>query len=139
MFKFRVRENSYGHKKRLDFIVKQIEKYCFANSLNQKEIRILDVGCGSGLLVTLPLGSLGYNILGIDFDENSIKFANTQNIFREVRFEKGMIESINDKYDIILVCEVLEHVEKPIEFLNTVKSKLKSNGIIVLTAPNGYG
>jgi len=139
MFKFRVLENSYGHKKRLEFIVKQIEKYCLVNNFDKNQIRILDVGCGSGLLITLPLGSLGYEILGIDFDENSIKFANTQNIFKNIKFEKNTIENINGVYDIILACEILEHVEKPIEFLNTVKSKLKPNGIITLTTPNGYG
>jgi 2-polyprenyl-6-hydroxyphenyl methylase/3-demethylubiquinone-9 3-methyltransferase len=139
MFKFRVLENSYGHKKRLDFIAQQIEKYCLENSLNKTQIRILDVGCGSGLLVTLPLGSLGYEILGIDFDENSIKFANTQNIFKNTRFEKNTVENIDGVYDIVLACEILEHVEKPIEFLNTVKSKLKPGGMIILTTPNGYG
>ena len=139
MNKFIVSENSYGHKKRFDFIKKQISEYCLNNNLNKYDIKILDVGCGSGTLVTLPLGELGYNILGIDLDETSIEFAKVQNIFRNINFETKTVENINNQYDIILTCEILEHLDNPVQFLNTTSSKLKPEGIIILTTPNGYG
>jgi len=139
MNKFIVKENSYGHRKRLDFIIKQINNYCLINNLDKKDVQILDIGCGSGLLITLPLGELGYNILGIDVDNSSIEFAKKNNVFEKVNFEVNTIENINDKYDIILTCEILEHLENPIEFLNKLGSKLKDNGIVILTTPNGYG
>jgi ubiquinone biosynthesis O-methyltransferase len=139
MNRFNVKENSYGHKKRFDFVSKQINDFCLKNNLNQKEINILDVGCGSGLLMTLPLGELGYNILGIDLDTTSIEFAKGQNLFKSVCFEVNAIENITEKYDIILACEILEHLEDPVKFLNTLKLQLKTTGIIILTTPNGYG
>ncbi len=139
MNNFIIKENSYGHRKRLVFITKQIEKYCLENSLDKKEIKVLDVGCGSGLLITLPLGELGYNILGIDIDDSSINFANNNNIFSNVSFKKSFVEDISEKYDIILACEILEHLENPLLFLESLKSKLNENGIIIITTPNGYG
>jgi len=139
MTKFIVKENSYGHKKRIQFIINQIDKYIKENDINKDALEILDVGCGSGLLITLPLGQLGYNILGIDTDKISIDFANTNNIFEKVKFENIPIENIIKKYDIILACEILEHLERPIEFLRNLKSRLKDDGIIILTTPNGHG
>ncbi len=139
MNKFNISENSYGHKKRLDFIKEQIIKYCLTNSLDAFNIRMLDVGCGSGTLVTLPLGEEGFNILGIDLDQTSIDFARIQNIFRNVSFEKKTVEEVEGEYDIVLACEILEHLERPVEFLKTLSSKLKTNGILILTTPNGYG
>jgi len=139
MNKFTVKENSYGHRKRLGFITKQIEKYCLDNNCNKKEIKILDVGCGTGLLVTLPLGELGYNILGIDLDSTSIDFALRENMFSNVSFKKCLVEDISEKYDIILACEILEHLEYPDNFLRALKSRLNDNGIIIVTTPNGFG
>lgn len=135
MNKFDIKENSYGHKKRLIFISEQIRKFC----LNKQEIRILDVGCGTGSLITLPLGSLGYNILGIDIDKASIDFALKNNIYNNVSFKQERIENIYDKYDIIIASELLEHLENPLEFLNILETKLNENGIIIITTPNGFG
>ena len=138
MFKF---EDTYGHGKRLHFIKQSIEDYCQQNKKSKQDIKILDIGCGTGIGITLPIASLGYNIIGVDIDKNSIAWANKENIYPNAGFECGLLENlshIND-FDIIIGSEVLEHISNPKEFLFLLRSRLKKNGIIVLTVPNGYG
>jgi 2-polyprenyl-6-hydroxyphenyl methylase/3-demethylubiquinone-9 3-methyltransferase len=139
MKNFDLKENSYGHKKRLDFIIKQILDYLNHNGKSKDAITILDVGCGSGLLITFPLAKLGYNILGIDIDEDSIKFAKEKNIYGNASFLHSDLSDIKDQYDIIIASEILEHLSNPASFLRELTNKMASDSILILTTPNGYG
>ena len=58
--------------KRLDFIVDAV------NSLNNPQAKVLDIGCGNGN-ISMALGSLGYNVTGVDIDTVSIEKANAKN------------------------------------------------------------
>ena len=134
-------EDVYSHGKRLHFIKKAIEDYCRQSKKKENEIFILDVGCGTGIGITFPIASLGYNILGIDIDSSSIKEANKINIYSNASFASGFIEDKTDlqEADIIICSEVLEHVPDPFKFLLSLKNYLKKEGMIILTTPNGYG
>jgi len=138
MFSF---EDTYGHGKRLHFIRQSIEDYCQQNKKNKQDIKILDIGCGTGIGITLPIASLGYNIIGVDIDKNSIAWAKKENIYPNAGFECGLLGNLSHltDFDAIICSEVLEHVPNPKEFLILLKSRLKKDSIIILTVPNGYG
>lgn len=120
--------------KRLDFIVDS------ATNLNNTKIKILDVGCGNGN-ISIALGSLGFNVLGIDIDPTSIENAKSVNHFINVEFRVTDVNTfdINEKFDLIICSEVLEHLEDPKSFVLTLYSHIKENGALVVTVPNGYG
>jgi 2-polyprenyl-3-methyl-5-hydroxy-6-metoxy-1,4-benzoquinol methylase len=129
-------ENVYGHKKRLEFIISNIRG--FANS---NKISILDIGCGTGCFITLPIAQLGYTIVGLDLDKSSIDTANELNIFPNAKFLCQRIEDLpaDEKFDIIICSEVLEHLQNPQELLFSMARHLKSDGMLLVTVPNGYG
>lgn len=133
--KYDVKENSYGHLKRFKFIVNAIESF----PKPKEDINILDVGCGTGISITMPLGKEGYNILGIDIDNESIEYAKSYNIYSNVSFKCCRVEEIKEKYDIIIASEIIEHIQDPVKFLESLRDKLNDNGIIIITTPNGYG
>ena len=56
--------------KRLNFIADSIQEHCSPGA------RILDVGCGNGNIAR-GIGSLGYEVVGIDFSEDAIRYAFT--------------------------------------------------------------
>ena len=58
------KENIYGSIKRLEWFEKFLNK-------NQK---IVDICCGTGYMVTIPLISEGYDIIGVDLDQKSIDY-----------------------------------------------------------------
>src|SRR5882762_4645011 len=66
-------ENPWGYRKRLSFIVRAIG---MAFPLRQSAgIRVLDVGCGNGSFLALPLAGCGFDVTGIDFHQPSIEHA----------------------------------------------------------------
>ncbi|MFN4083029.1 MAG: class I SAM-dependent methyltransferase [Bacteroidia bacterium] len=120
--------------KRLDFIVNEIAK------INNPNAKILDIGCGNGN-ISLALGSLGYNVKGIDIDETSVKTASSRNKFSNVSFEvydANQFE-MGDIFDAIVCSEVLEHLITPEQLVKSILKILKPGGIFVATVPNGLG
>lgn len=120
--------------KRLDFIVKQVK----ANA--PQGGKLLDIGCGNGNLA-LVLGSLGYQVRGIDVDATSIETAKQRNTFDNVSFDVADANEFteSDEYDLIVCTEVLEHLEKPKQLVESSYRILKPGGTMVVTVPNGKG
>ncbi len=131
-----LKENVYGRKKRLDFISREIEIF---SKISKRKPKILDVGCGSGELVTVPLGAKGCDIVGVDIDYDSIVHGKSR--AGDVGFVLGEICSLpfKKKFDIIICAEVLEHTTEPNKVLSEMALHLANDGIMILTIPNGFG
>ena len=122
---------------RLDIIVEAIERH--RTQTGAERLRILDVGCGCGN-ISLPLGSLGHEVVGVDLDEESIRIANAHNPYPDrVSFIAKRAEELElDKpFDVIVASEVVEHVPEPFVLLENLRKALKRDGIIIVTIPNG--
>jgi len=130
-------ENVYANVKRLKWINEELENFMREKAVPKKNIKILDVGCGTGDMITKPLALTGYSITGIDTDKESIKHAKIEP--QNAEFLAGTLESIDKKYDVIICSEVLEHLSTPETLLEEINERVKPNGIILLTTPNGYG
>jgi SAM-dependent methyltransferase len=126
-------EDSYGRRKRIKFLIDVIK--------NLSPNRVLDIGCGTGVYVLFPLARLFPMIyfLGVDKDDTSIEFARNNNKFSNLNFARLNQLDANNRFDLIIASEVIEHVEEPEEFLFFLKERLMDSGNIVLTVPNGYG
>jgi 2-polyprenyl-3-methyl-5-hydroxy-6-metoxy-1,4-benzoquinol methylase len=131
-------ETPYGVKKRLKFICDVInEKIPDLN--NKEEMQILDIGCGTGELITIPLGSLGYHIKGIDTHLPSIEYAIKKNVYQNVKFECISLDNLAPSQNDVIICsEVLEHLDDPIIMLKQIKKMLHKDGVCIITIPNGY-
>ena len=129
-----LKEDSYGYKKRLDYLVKYIKK-------NKKTKNVLEIGCGTGFGILFPIAKHFKKIsfVGVDIDQQSVDFANQENNLSNLVFRTSNLEKENLTYDIIIISEVLEHVEKPQQLLLDIRSKLSDSGILFITLPNGYG
>jgi 2-polyprenyl-3-methyl-5-hydroxy-6-metoxy-1,4-benzoquinol methylase len=105
-----------------------------------RSIKIMDVGCGVGNM-SIPLASQGNEVLGIDIDTPTILKARELNPFTNALFEVRTIDDVSKSkyFDLILCCEIIEHLNDPDSFLASVVSHLKNSGILVISIPNGYG
>ena len=104
-----------------------------------KNLNILDIGCGGGLL-SEPMSILGANVTGIDPSEKNIKIAKLHSIKKKLKINYicSSPEKINikRKYDIILNMEVVEHVENINFFIKSSSKLLKKNGIMFVATLN---
>lgn len=105
-----------------------------------KSGRILDVGCGDGVFLKEAQKN-GFEVWGLDFDRKSIKISqekfglkNTYAISLKDFAEFASKQNI--KFDVITFFEVLEHQDKPEEFINILKGLLKHEGYIAGSVPN---
>ncbi|MBU2633766.1 MAG: class I SAM-dependent methyltransferase, partial [Nanoarchaeota archaeon] len=77
--------------------------------------------------------------VGVDLSKNSIKeLQNKSKNSNKFKFIVGDVEKIklNEKFDIILSLEVLEHLLNPEKHIEIIKKHLKKDGILILSTPN---
>ena len=118
---------------RIEYILNQVNEGLI------KKLEILDIGCGGGL-ISEPLAKLGGNITGIDFVENNIKIAqkHAKDNNLNINYICDDIDKINlnKKFDIIIMFEILEHLENWETFLKKIKKNLKKNSKIIISTIN---
>jgi 2-polyprenyl-3-methyl-5-hydroxy-6-metoxy-1,4-benzoquinol methylase len=134
-----IEENPWGYAKRLRFVQEALASE-FA-TVPATSIRVLDVGCGNGAFVAIPLARCGYDVTGIDLHNRSIEHAQRlANVMPNARFfASGVAELESPPFDVVILSEVLEHVPDPKGLLSGTLRHLKPDGIVVVTVPNGYG
>ncbi|KAF3831777.1 hypothetical protein GH733_000589 [Mirounga leonina] len=107
-------------------------------------IKILDVGCGGGLL-TEPLGRLGASVIGIDPVAENIKTAQHHKSFDPVldkRIEyracslEEIVEETAEAFDAVVASEVVEHVIDLETFIQCCCQALKPGGSLFITTIN---
>jgi 2-polyprenyl-3-methyl-5-hydroxy-6-metoxy-1,4-benzoquinol methylase len=98
-----------------------------------KGAKLLDVGAANGFFVSLA-ESFGYEAVGVELSKEAVHWA--QQLNRAVIESNALEISLEDKYDIITVLDVLEHLPNPEDFLVKIKKNLNDSGILVLNVPN---
>ena len=95
--------------------------------------KVLEVGCGTGGVLSRYV-DLGCEVLGLDFDENYLEYARKKGI----PVKNGSLDQLryNEKYDLIILCHVLEHIPNPSRFLETLSNHLADEGIIYIEVPS---
>ena len=104
-----------------------------------KNIKILDIGCGGGLL-SEPMCRLGAKVTGIDASDKNIEVARLHSKKNNLEIEYLCSSpekfSAKDKFDVILNMEIVEHVEDVNFFLESCSKLLKKDGIMFVATLN---
>ncbi len=104
-----------------------------------KKVKILDIGCGGGLL-SEPMCRLGADVVGIDASSKNVKVAKLHaqknNLNIEYLCTSPETFKTKTKFDVILNMEIVEHVENVDFFLKSCSRLLKKNGIMFVATLN---
>ena len=104
-----------------------------------KNINILDIGCGGGLLCE-PLKRLGATVTGIDASKQNIEVAkfhaNEMNLNIDYIHCEPEKLKVNKKFDVILNMEVVEHVSNIDLFIEHCSQLIEKNGIMFVATIN---
>lgn len=101
----------------------------------RRNLRILDVGCGAGVM-TAYLRRFG-TVTGLDFSTAAIDLA--RKLAPRVTFVAGSLEALRtgDRFDVIALFDVVEHIpldERP-QFLADVRDRLRDPGTVFISTP----
>ena len=127
---------------RIEYITQMIRKYFKISDqkINPfKELKILDIGCGGGL-ISEPMARLGAKVTGIDASEKNIKIAkiHSQESNLKINYLNSSPERLDEReeFDIILNLEVIEHVEDVELYIKSCNRLLKKNGLMFTATLN---
>ena len=126
---------------RISYIKNNIIKSLKLNNEEKplKKVKILDIGCGGGLL-TEPMKKLGADVVGIDASERNIKIAKLHSKKNNLNIKYLCVSPENfitkEKFDVILNMEIVEHVEDINLFLKSSSKLLKKGGIMFVATLN---
>jgi len=139
-YEYSYQDNCSGHDHAY-LIAPLLEMLSQVKSSSQQKLRVLDIGCGNGSLTNL-IAQRGYEVVGVEESESGVAFARSS--FPDCQFIQGSIYNLpyaelGDSFDIVIACEVIEHLFYPRELIRSAKKCLKPNGNLVITTPyHGY-
>ncbi|MFL4469337.1 bifunctional 2-polyprenyl-6-hydroxyphenol methylase/3-demethylubiquinol 3-O-methyltransferase UbiG [Tateyamaria armeniaca] len=128
---------------RLDYITAQIAAE-FDRDLSKPKpfsgLRILDIGCGGGLLAE-PMARLGADVVGADAAERNIPVAqvHAEQSGLDIDYRHTTAEDMaaaGEQFDVVLNMEVVEHVADPLGYLTACRELLKPGGLQVCSTLN---
>tara|TARA_B100000401_G_scaffold416309_1_gene338546 strand:- start:80 stop:715 length:636 start_codon:yes stop_codon:yes gene_type:complete len=127
---------------RIEYITQMIKKYFKISDkkINPfNELKILDIGCGGGL-ISEPMARLGANVTGIDASEKNIKIAqiHSEENNLKINYINSSPERLKEKekFDIILNLEIIEHVEDVNLYIDSCSKLLKKGGLMFTATLN---
>ena len=124
---------------RIEYIKEKIKNYFNKNNNFLEGLKILDIGCGGGL-ISEPMSRLGGEVTGIDASERNIKIAklHAEKNNLKIRYLKKSPEQLNEKnkFDVVLNLEVVEHVDNLDLYLSSCYKLLNDNGIMFTATLN---
>lgn len=121
-----------------EIMFKMLEEYSKKIKKEKKEIRVLDIGCGSGL-ITKEIKRLGYSVKGLDFSSEAVNKASQNGIDAKVcNLDEGIIEE-DSQFDVVWAGDIIEHVFDPMGLLKEMNRVLKKGGVTIISIPNDVG
>lgn len=105
---------------------------------DERKLKILDLGCGEGFQSAYFLKK-GHDITCVDYSEFGLKRHNSHLSKYFVKKEiLEFLKSSNDRYDLILLKNVLEHVPDSRGLLELIKTQMHEESILYIDVPNDF-
>jgi 2-polyprenyl-3-methyl-5-hydroxy-6-metoxy-1,4-benzoquinol methylase len=123
------REDSFQRAAFRDLLAKDIAR------LNLTQGTLLDVGCGNGMFLQAAKEA-GFAVRGIDFSSSSAAIC--QKLGLDVVSGDFLTHDFGQKFDVISMWDVLEHLTRPAAFLQRVRTLLAPHGVLLGKIP-GFG
>ncbi len=126
---------------RLRFIREEVDAYWGGDARTRTPLagkRVLDMGCGAGLL-SEPLARLGGTVTGVDAAPENIAVAQAHaaQTGLQINYREGDLDAVADeRFDLITCLEVLEHVADAAAFVAGLAARLAPGGLLILSTPN---
>jgi len=127
----------YHHEltKKAEFSILEKERGALFSQWIGKGKKVLDIGCRDGTLT--KYFSKGNDVLGVDIDPKMLEKCKKLGI-RTKLMDLNDDWTINEKFDVVVAAEVIEHLYYPDVVFKKVANVLKPRGIFIGSVPNAY-
>ncbi len=104
---------------------------------NHPHSSMLDIGCGYGFWLNF-CQERGFDVLGIDISEMAISWAKHH---CKIPVTTSSVENFSSErtFDVIVMCDVLEHFMEPVKQLKKLRDMLSDDGVLYIQVPNLIG
>ena len=131
-------ESSFDYSSELDGLTKSYSETLKEGIklLENSKKNFLEIGCGNGFMLLEAL-KLGFeNVKGIEPSKDAISFADDKikNFIQHGIFDENYIE--NEKYDLVFIAMIIEHVVDSNKFLENIYNVLKPGGVVICICHN---
>ncbi|GAB6099811.1 hypothetical protein JCM16358_16900 [Halanaerocella petrolearia] len=125
-------------------LVEHIARYKFASDYTQGRVLDFSCGVGYGAEVLLAMGEGIEEVVGVDVDEESIKYARDHYKYPWTKFMLGeatdleLVEKVG-QFDTIVSMETVEHIKDDYKFITNLRKLLRKDGTLIISTPFGRG
>jgi len=116
-----------------------IARYQIAKEFASKK-KVLDIACGEGYGSFLLKNWGAKSVVGVDISQESINNASKNFSSEDITFICSSAEeiAIEEKFDLIVSLETIEHIPDQIQYLRNLKSLLSEHGVLIISCPNDH-
>lgn len=104
---------------------------------SKKGKKVLEIGCMHGYLLS-ALKDRGYDVSGIELDGDAVKYCQSKGLDVKQSSMEDFLATSKQKYDVIFMSHVLEHIADPRAGLDLLKNHLTKNGKLIVVVPNSH-
>lgn len=121
---------------RIKYIKRQLESH-----FEDKKLKIIDIGCGGGLIAE-PFARMGHDLTAIDASDKNIKIAqiHAEKSKLKINYINSSAEDLPKKYhrsfDVVFALEIIEHVADVDLFINHCSKLVKPGGLVFIATLN---
>lgn len=123
---------NFNREKEVRDLIKIIKKY-----IKKEKISILEIGCGTGAILN-EFGKKGFNVFGYEPSAIACNVAREKFGIDTIKNDYFKKNEFRLKPDVILLYDVLEHLNDPISLFNNIKSSLNKGSIFMIKSGNPF-
>ena len=127
-----------AYKKFFSFDKNSIQNSILKSINNWRKLVVLDFGCGEGDLSNMIAIKKAKLVHAVDYSSKAINIAKRKfGRKKNIKIELGDAAKVKNKYDVIVMSGVLEHIDAPFKLLKKlIKFNLNRNGVIIFLSPS---
>ncbi|MFC1626982.1 class I SAM-dependent methyltransferase [Patescibacteria group bacterium] len=100
-----------------------------------KNLKVLDIGCGDGVLLSLISQKISADLTGVDLDVDSLKTAKTKVKAKFIKANAYKLPFKANAFNLIISSEIIEHLSDTKKYLSEITRVVKSKGLVIITTP----
>jgi CMP-N,N'-diacetyllegionaminic acid synthase len=124
-----------GRERFFTFSTDDVTREVVAELPSWRGLRVFEAGCGTGETAA-ALAAAGADVLAVDYAGSAIDEARRRHTHPHLRFEAGDWKTHGGRWDVVVLQEVIEHLDDPRDALRILAGRLVPGGRLIVTCPS---